>query len=279
MHLEDGALPAELLRRAPSRSTSTGGPLPAWIWRPGAGASWPCLRRWAVPRSSSSSAARSPSGPRSRPSLRELRAPGALRPRLGPPRDRPAHPARLGRRSGMSYDAARQQWQIPTRLNHLRTSLCAPAFVSGRPFKFDTRNIEPVPAAHQRAVAEALLAAVTSKPPRCSGRWKTAQTTSAWGRCWWFTRSTVRSEWSQSSGTFGLAPDASLEPYLPQSQWGRSDGLSSQEVPDSGMASRLSWAAVRKESIRKSLNPCAPRTWMRSVAASRTALVWSMRGL
>jgi hypothetical protein len=30
--------------------------------------------------------------------------------------------------------------------------------VSGRPFKFDTRSIEPVPAAHQRAVADALRA-------------------------------------------------------------------------------------------------------------------------
>ena len=30
--------------------------------------------------------------------------------------------------------------------------------MSGRPFKFDTRSIEPVPAAHQPAVAEALLA-------------------------------------------------------------------------------------------------------------------------
>ena len=27
-----------------------------------------------------------------------------------------------------------------------------------RPFKFDTRSIEPVPAAHQKAVADALLA-------------------------------------------------------------------------------------------------------------------------
>ena len=30
--------------------------------------------------------------------------------------------------------------------------------MSGRPFKFDTRRIEPVPTAHQRAVADALRA-------------------------------------------------------------------------------------------------------------------------
>jgi hypothetical protein len=30
--------------------------------------------------------------------------------------------------------------------------------VSGRPFRFDTRRIEPVPGAHQRAVADALRA-------------------------------------------------------------------------------------------------------------------------